>query len=952
MNADPRRTRPLPPGQPLALHAGDGAWMVLRGEAQVFATTASGLRWSLGAVGPGGLLLGAGLPEDEEPIEALIATGMAGTELMPLDPAALAGLGADGLALMAEGWAALLASGLGRALGPRPALDVTLRPGSEAPVPEGARAGGMAGGLWAAVEEGEAALFGMVPVPALLPLPPHAWLVAETPVRLRGLDATAAMARPGWLEALRALTAACLEAMPLIRGLAEADEANRLRARAELEEAAEAETRARMAKILGDPPPPEREAAGTTADDGLFQAMSLVARAAGLTLRRPPRLREADMDRLPGTDEIARASGIRLRPVRLEGAWWGREMGPLLGRRGGRVVALLPGPGGYRLLDPLEGGQPVTPAVAAMLEPMAELLVAPLPDGPVTLGRLLGFGLRGAAADQLTIVAALLAGALLGQLVPLATGLAFSLLIPAGLSGALVQLGVALGLVAGVGYAVRLAMEVARQRVEARAAGAMQAAIWDRLLRLPLRLVHRFTVADLALRADALAAVPAAARGFAVMLAGGGAMLLSSAAVMLLRHPAAAGAALGMALLVLLVALFAAWRQARAFADGEALEGMADSLVFQFITGIAKLRLAGAEGRALRRWADRFAAMRARSVRARGVGYLHESWLALWQVLGVAAISAILALLDGAGEDGLPRTSLADMVAFLSAYGLHASAAGALARAVLAAGMQLPSWKFARPLLQLTPEPAAGRTDPGRLSGAIEVTGLRFGYEGGEGDILTGLSLKVAPGEFVAITGRSGSGKTTLLRLLLGLEVPLAGSVFYDGHDLRSLDPSVLRQQVGTVLQHGRVAPGSILDAVRGLSGASEQEVRQALEEAALARDVMAMPMGLHTLLTDASRTLSGGQVQRLLIARALAQRPAILLLDEATSALDTATEAAVTAALARLPATRIVIAHRLSTIRDADRILYLENGRVVESGPYDALVAKGGAFARMVAAG
>jgi ABC-type bacteriocin/lantibiotic exporter with double-glycine peptidase domain len=219
----------------------------------------------------------------------------------------------------------------------------------------------------------------------------------------------------------------------------------------------------------------------------------------------------------------------------------------------------------------------------------------------------------------------------------------------------------------------------------------------------------------------------------------------------------------------------------------------------------------------------------------------------------------------------------------------------------------------------------------------------------GEGEVFRNLPLSVAAGEFVAVTGRSGSGKTTRLRLRLCMETPAVGSIFFDGHDLRSVDARLLRQQIGTVLQHGRVPPGSILEAVRGLSDATEEEMWQALRAAMLAEDVAAMLMGLRTLLTDASRTLSGGQVQRLLIARALAQRPSILLLDEATSALDPATEAA---APSRLPAKRIVIAHRLSTIRNADRILHVEDGHVAEAGSFNDLVMAGGGFAKLVAAG
>lgn len=152
-------------------------------------------------------------------------------------------------------------------------------------------------------------------------------------------------------------------------------------------------------------------------------------------------------------------------------------------------------------------------------------------------------------------------------------------------------------------------------------------------------------------------------------------------------------------------------------------------------------------------------------------------------------------------------------------------------------------------------------------------------------------------------------------------------------------------------IQDARATLALLDDTVRGLSAAGDTEVWEPLRAAAMTDVAAAMPMRLRTVLTDGSRTLSGGQVQRLLIARTLLQRPAALLLDEATSALDTATEAAVLRALAQLPATRLVIAHRLSTIRQADRVLYLEGGRVAESGTSEQLAAAGG-FAQLVAAG
>jgi ABC-type bacteriocin/lantibiotic exporter with double-glycine peptidase domain len=197
----------------------------------------------------------------------------------------------------------------------------------------------------------------------------------------------------------------------------------------------------------------------------------------------------------------------------------------------------------------------------------------------------------------------------------------------------------------------------------------------------------------------------------------------------------------------------------------------------------------------------------------------------------------------------------------------------------------------------------------------------------------------------VALVGPSGSGKSTLVRLLLGLGHPDQGAIYYDGRDLRGLNLRAVRRQLGAVLQNGRLMPGSLYENIRSVSGASLEECWEAAKQAGLADDIRAMPMGMHTVMTDGATTLSGGQVQRLLIARALVGKPAILLFDEATSALDNETQSIVMNTLNQLSVTRIVIAHRLSTIRNADRIYVLKNGLVVEDGTFTELMEGGNLF-------
>jgi len=246
------------------------------------------------------------------------------------------------------------------------------------------------------------------------------------------------------------------------------------------------------------------------------------------------------------------------------------------------------------------------------------------------------------------------------------------------------------------------------------------------------------------------------------------------------------------------------------------------------------------------------------------------------------------------------------------------------------------------------PEVDPAKPHPGTLVGAIELSNVSFAYAPDMPPVLDDVSLSIKPGEFVALVGSSGSGKSTLLRLMLGFERPTSGGIYYDGHNLDEVDVGAVRRQLGVVLQSGRLMSGDIYTNIVGSSNLKLEDAWEAAAACGLDQDIKAMPMGMHSLVSDGGGTLSGGQRQRLLIARAIVNKPRIIYFDEATSALDNQSQAIVSASMGKLRATRVVIAHRLSTIIHADRIFVLDKGKIVQAGTYGTLMAQDGLFAEL----
>ena len=362
---------------------------------------------------------------------------------------------------------------------------------------------------------------------------------------------------------------------------------------------------------------------------------------------------------------------------------------------------------------------------------------------------------------------------------------------------------------------------------------------------------------------------------------------------------------------------------------------------FAFIHGVQKVKLAGAEKRVFAQWARSY-------TKSAELQYNPPFFLKISSAVSTGiSLAGAIALYFLAATTGV---SPSDYIAFFAAYGMVMGAFTSLAGVVQAGAQIRPYLNMMEPILNAEPEVAENKEMLTGLTGRIELSGIRFRYGEDMPYVIDGMDLTIRPGEYVAIVGKSGCGKSTLVRLLLGFEKPEKGAIYYDGKDLAGIDLRSLRRRIGAVTQDGSLFQEDIYSNITvSAPHLSEKEAWEAAEIAGIAEDIRAMPMGMQTMISEGAGGISGGQKQRLMIARAVAPKPRILIFDEATSALDNKTQKQVSASLDALKCTRIVIAHRLSTIRNCDRILYLENGHITEDGTYDELIAANGKFAELV---
>ena len=643
---------------------------------------------------------------------------------------------------------------------------------------------------------------------------------------------------------------------------------------------------------------------------------------------------------------LMRPYGIMRRTVKLSKGWYRDAIGAMLGmmKEDGRIVALIPdGLSGYRYHDFKTGKrEKVNRQNGSLFSEDAIAFYKPFPAKKLGIPALMQYIVHTLSpSDFILIVLCTFAASLFGMFMPRLNNILFSTVITSASMQLLYAVTIFMVCVSISTMLMGAVKALVSARIKTKMEISVQAATMMRILSLPADFFKEYSSGELFMRAQYINQL------CNLLVSAGlstGLTSLFSLIYVLQIFKYAPGLvipALAVTGATVLLTILSSLMQMKISKKQMELSGKSTGLSYSLITGVQKIKLSGSEKRAFAKWGNLYA-------KQAQLSYNPPTFIKLNSVLNMAvSLTGTLVIYYGAVKTQL---SIADYYAFNTAYGMVSGAFMTLAGLALSIAQLKPILEMIKPILDTVPELSADKEVITRLSGSIELNNVSFGYCENMPLVIDDLSLKIRAGQYVAIVGKTGCGKSTLLRLLLGFERPQKGAIYYDGKDLNSIDLKSLRRKMGVVMQNGKLFQGDVYsNIVISAPWLTQKEAWEAAELAGIAEDIRHMPMGMNTLISEGSGGISGGQRQRLMIARAIAPKPKILMFDEATSALDNLTQKKVSESLDTLKCTRIVIAHRLSTIRQCDRIIVLDKGKIIEDGNYQELIDKGGYFARLV---
>lgn len=642
---------------------------------------------------------------------------------------------------------------------------------------------------------------------------------------------------------------------------------------------------------------------------------------------------------------LLRPSGIMRRTVKLTKGWYQDAVGAMLGsKKDGGVIALLPGKaGGYTYKDYATGKTiRVNRKNADTISEDAVCFYPPFPLRKLRTADLLSYAFRQLHARDYAM--ALLATALitaLGLITPAISRYLYGPVLELGSTALLAGAVLTLLCVTLASSLISVVKGILSASISTKMELAVESAVMMRVLSLPVDFFKQFSAGELSSRVNYIGQLCSIMLNTIFTTGLTAVFSLVYIGQVFAYAPALAAPAIVITLLTVGFSLASALMQMRISEKQMREAGKENGMVYALLGGVAKIKNAGAEKRAFAKWSRQY---------TKAARYLYQPpmFLRLNNVITTAiSLFGTIVIYYAAIRSSV---AMADYMAFSSAYGMVSGAFTALAGIVISISQIQPMLKLVQPILEAEPEVDLNRQVVTRLRGGIELSNVSFRYNDSMPYVLDDLSLKIRPGQYVAIVGKTGCGKSTLMRILLGFEKPQKGAVYYDGRDISTMDLKSLRRKIGVVMQSGSLFQGDIYSNITiSAPQLTLEQAWEAAEMAGMAEDIRRMPMGMNTLISEGQGGISGGQRQRLMIARAIAPKPKILMFDEATSALDNITQKTVSESLDSLKCTRIVIAHRLSTIRHCDRIIVLDKGKIVEDGTYEELLKRNGYFSELV---
>lgn len=684
----------------------------------------------------------------------------------------------------------------------------------------------------------------------------------------------------------------------------------------------------------------------------LFATCQLIGNKIGFDLDEPKHIDSYQNSTTNQLYAIAKSSKIRIRKIILRDTWWKEENGHLLAftKKDKTPVALLQKDSkSYTIKDLSTGDESVINyEIADTLEPIGYMFLSGFDGKMSSIKKVFSFALKGVEKDAKILMFAALVGSLIGLLVPMLSGMMYDDVIPTADKSLHLEVFSIMIMIGLVSAGLQLAQGVLQLRVESKSSINLQAGVMDHMLRLPVTFYKKYSTGDLTNRVLSINAIRQIISGTLMTAVLSGAFSFVNLTLLFYYDSSLAWVGVGLGLVAAAFMVSIGLLKLKYDRQVATSQGDIQGFLFEFLSGITKIRITGGERRVFTLWADKFSKLKQLGFSSGSYQNFVETFNASYPLFTSILFFSFIYYTMLHPSATTSMLSVGAFMAFICAFNQFLNDSLRLSMALITSLNVITLYERVKPILEEETESAEQSVDPGELAGEIEMNSVSFRYKEDLPLVLNNVTFKVKPGEMVAFVGASGSGKSTIMRLLLGFEQAEAGSVYYDGDAYDSMNKELVRRQIGVVLQNGALMSGSIYQNIVGNSELTLDDAWDAARMAGMEEDIKHMPMEMHTVVSEGAGTFSGGQKQRLMIARAIAHKPRLLFMDEATSALDNKTQSIVSQSLDKLQATRIIIAHRLSTIKNADRIYVMDKGTIVESGTYDELMENDALFSQL----